>query len=287
MGYMHIDNLYKSQDILMFKECYALEKIHGTSAHISMTSSGELRFFAGGVSHDSFVRLFDKEAIEASLRELGEEVTVYGEAYGGKCQGMSDTYGKDLRFVVFDVKIGDCWLAVPQAQAVTLSLGLEFVDYVQVPTTLEALNAERDKPSEQAVRNGVTEPKKREGVVLRPLIELTKNNGSRVICKYKGEEFGETKAPRQVSPEKLQVLSDAKTIAEEWVTPMRLVHVLDKLGNPGIEKMPDIMKAMLEDIRREGEGEIEWSRDVERAVGKATAEQVKAHIKAKLVETAS
>jgi hypothetical protein len=30
MGYLHIDNLYKSQDILLFKRCYALEKIHGT-----------------------------------------------------------------------------------------------------------------------------------------------------------------------------------------------------------------------------------------------------------------
>ena len=30
MGYMHIDNLYKDQRILQFKECYALEKIHGT-----------------------------------------------------------------------------------------------------------------------------------------------------------------------------------------------------------------------------------------------------------------
>ena len=29
MGYQHIDNLYKNQSILMFRECYALEKIHG------------------------------------------------------------------------------------------------------------------------------------------------------------------------------------------------------------------------------------------------------------------
>lgn len=31
MGYLHIDNLYKpvAQDILLFKKCYALEKIHG------------------------------------------------------------------------------------------------------------------------------------------------------------------------------------------------------------------------------------------------------------------
>jgi len=32
MGYLNIDNLYKAQEVLMFRECYAMEKIHGTSA---------------------------------------------------------------------------------------------------------------------------------------------------------------------------------------------------------------------------------------------------------------
>lgn len=29
MAYAHIDNLYKDQTILLFRECFALEKIHG------------------------------------------------------------------------------------------------------------------------------------------------------------------------------------------------------------------------------------------------------------------
>lgn len=37
MGYLHINNLYKDQTVLMFQELYALEKIHGTSAHIAWT----------------------------------------------------------------------------------------------------------------------------------------------------------------------------------------------------------------------------------------------------------
>ena len=37
MGYLHIENLYKNQTVLMFKELYALEKLHGTSAHIRWT----------------------------------------------------------------------------------------------------------------------------------------------------------------------------------------------------------------------------------------------------------
>ena len=40
MAYHHIDNLYRNQDVLLFKEVYALEKIHGTSAHVSFKLVG-------------------------------------------------------------------------------------------------------------------------------------------------------------------------------------------------------------------------------------------------------
>lgn len=34
MSYADIENLYKNRRIMLFKECYAMEKIHGTSAHV-------------------------------------------------------------------------------------------------------------------------------------------------------------------------------------------------------------------------------------------------------------
>lgn len=55
MGYMHIDNLYKNKDILLLKECYALEKVHGTSAYVIWNGT-ELRFFSGGASYEQFWR---------------------------------------------------------------------------------------------------------------------------------------------------------------------------------------------------------------------------------------
>ena len=63
MSYMHISNLYRERDILLFKECYAMEKIHGTSAHISFTPSlkpgtEQLNFFSGGEKHENFIKLF-------------------------------------------------------------------------------------------------------------------------------------------------------------------------------------------------------------------------------------
>jgi len=267
MGYQHIDNLYKAQDILLFRECYAMEKIHGTSSHLAW-KNGQLTFSSGGEKHEKFVALFDQEALTAAFVERGQtEMVVYGEAYGGKCQGMSATYGKALKFVAFEVKVGPHWLSVPQAEGCCQSLGLEFVHYRQVSTDLAALDAERDAPSVQAVRNGIVEPKRREGVVLRPLIEVTKNNGERIIAKHKRAEFSERATIPEVDPTKREMLEKAGDIALEWVTEMRLDHVLDKLGNPrDLTACPAVIAAMVEDVCREASGEIVDSQAARRAI---------------------
>jgi hypothetical protein len=266
---------------LLFRECYALEKIHGTSAHVGW-DGGTLRFFSGGEKHERFVGLFEHEPLTDAFREMGhEKVTIYGEAYGGKQQGMSRVYGTVLRFVAFDVRIGDTWLDVPNADDVATKLGLPFVHYVKVPTELAALDAERDAPSEQARRNGVEGDQHREGVVLRPLVEVTASNGERIIAKHKRDEHRETASPRVVDdPAKLAVLQQADAIALEWVTPTRLAHVLDHLGdNVGIERMRDVLSEMQADVLREGAGEIVDSREARTAISKRTAELFKRQLK--------
>lgn len=279
---MHIKNLYAEQLILAFKECYSLEKIHGTSSHIRFDEEGEITFFSGGEKHERFVTLFDVEKLkEVYTRRyaVGKPLVIYGEAYGGKQQGMSATYGTELKFVAFDVKLGDCWLDVPNAFEVATHLGLEFVDYALIPTTLEAIDAERDKPSTQAKRNGILEDKLREGVVLRPIFEVTLNNGSRLIVKHKRDEFKETATPRQVvDPAQMKVLEDAQLIAEEWVTPNRLKNAQShfKPEEWAITNLGNIIKYLVEDIYREGEGEIVENKNVRNAIAKKVATLFKA-----------
>jgi hypothetical protein len=286
MGYLHIDNLYKNQDILLFKRCFALEKVHGTSAHISFHLEGnKLGFFSGGESHPKFVALFNQDQLLASFQALGHsEVMVYGEAYGGKQMGMRETYGSDLCFIVFDVKVGDNWLRVRDMEQVARGLGLEVVPIVEVSTDLEALNEQRDAPSVVAQRRGCGNDKLREGVILRPLIEVTKNNGDRIIAKHKREAFSERATPQKiVDPAKLLVLTEATAIAEEWVTPMRLSHVLDKLPQPiSMTDTPKVIAAMVEDVYREGAGEVVPSKEATSAMGKRTAYLLKEKLKAGL-----
>jgi hypothetical protein len=272
MGYLHIDNLYKSQEILAFKECYALEKIHGTSAHIRW--DGEtIHFFSGGEKHENFVKCFDLESLLQAFKEKVEPpCVVFGEAYGGKCQGMSKTYGAMLKFVVFDVKIGESWLSVPQAHDVSNSLYLQFVHYNKIITDLDVINAERDAPSVQALRNGIEESRIREGVVLRPPFEAILNNGKRVIAKHKRPEFSERKSIPEIDPTKRQVMEGAEAVAMEWVTPMRLNHVLDKIsGDKDVSLTGDVIKAMVEDVMREAEGEILDDKSVRKAIGARAA----------------
>lgn len=93
-----------------------------------------------------------------------------------------------------------------------------------------------------------------------------------MILKYKNDDFRETTTTREISPEKLQVLSNANAVAEEWVTLMRLSHVLDKIDTPyTIEKTGEVVKAMISDVKREGSNEINWSKNVEKAIGSKTA----------------
>lgn len=281
MGYLHIDNLYKNQDILMFKECYALEKIHGTSAHLQFKND-KISYFSGGENYEKFRALFNEDILLTIFKmtmQVNAEtsVIIYGEAYGGKQQGMRNTYGDKLKFIAFDVMIGDRWLNVPDAEKICLGLGLDFVSYNRISTNIEELNKERDCRSIQAFRNGILEPKKREGIVLRPITEVRLNNGKRIIAKHKCKDFRETKTQHIVG-EDLKVLDDARKVAEEWVTLMRLLHVLDKMGNVGIEDMKDIIINMIEDIKREGEKEIVWSKKIEKAIGSRTALLFKQYI---------
>lgn len=273
MGYQKIENLYKAQDILLFRECYALEKIEGTSAHISWKDH-QLRLFAGGGSHHVFCQLFDESKLKETFIKIGHtDVTIYGEFYGGSIQGMRKVYGEKSKFVAFEVCVDHKWLSVPQAKDFVDQFELDFVHYNKIPATLEDFDKERSSPSQQAIKCGMGDNHEREGIILRPLIELTKNNGARIICKYKNDNFRETNTVRKVvDPEMLKILEDADAIAEEWVVMERLKHVLNKMPyDIGMESTKDVIKNMMEDVKVEAMGEIVWSKEVEKAIGKKTA----------------
>jgi hypothetical protein len=270
MGYMSIDNLYNRPDVL---RCYALEKIHGTSAHIRIGRDDpdcgpKVRLHAGGVDHARFATLFDPEsmALIYESKFIAETLFIYGEAFGAKVMGMSETYGKDLRFLAFDVHLDGAWLDVPAAAGLAAEFGIGFVPYEEGPFTLQFLDEQRDRDSLVAIVPG----KMREGIVVRAIKELAyPKTGERFIFKHKRPEFRETKTVREVDPQRSVALAGAEAIATEYVTPMRLQHVLQGTPYNGPEDTGKVIKAMQADVKKEAK-DITWTRDVERAVGKET-----------------
>lgn len=302
MSYLHISSLYKDQRLLAFRKVYALEKVHGTSAHIGCrfphTGTGKnIYYFSGGASDPTFRTLFNEPDLIERFTTLGHpHVVVYGEAYGGKMQGMSATYGKELRFIAFEVKIAstdseghqhETWLSVPNAADVCEKLGLEFVPYELIDCTVANLDQERDRPSRVAVLRGIEGDRVSEGIVIRPPFEVRASNGERLIAKHKGADFGETRSPRPVVDAAVQVvLDDAAAIASEWVTPMRLAHVLDRLGDDlQMSDIPRVITAMQEDVLREGAGEIVVTPTALKAIGRETVKLFSAGIKARVKDS--
>jgi hypothetical protein len=265
VSYLKIPNLYRVRDLFSnFAKLYAMEKVHGTSAHLKYADDNfdgrlngdklpvdHLTYFSGGADHAAFARLFDHDSIIAKFRELHlPEVTVYGEAYGGKLQGMRDTYGPDLRFVVFEVKVGDMWLSVSKASTLAHSMGLEFVPFSIIEGDVESIEAAMMEPSAMAFRRGITEPRLREGVVLRPLEEFTLNNGARVIAKHKHPSFAENAKPRTLSEPALD--APEEKLAEDYCTPMRFSHVLAKFTEPlAPESIAKFIRAFVDDVMAE------------------------------------
>jgi len=288
MAYMHIDNLYKEQRVLMFKQVWATEKIHGTSAWVTYKGDlpkPDLDYHPGGAKMEWFTEQFNHDELLSKCIELfgTSRVKLHGEHYGGKIQKMSKTYGNEHRFVLFDIKIGESFLSFDKVQKLGEKLNLDVVHGVIVDATVEALDRERDEPSFQSKKNGIEEEREREGIVIRPLEEFVSNNGKRVIAKHKGETFLETAHPRKVvSRDRMEVLRESEEIAEEWVTPMRLNHILDKFHDPDIKQTGQVIEAILDDIQREGKGEIEWTPESIKAVGKRASKLFMEFLKSKV-----
>lgn len=272
MAYLKIKNLYTVPHIL---ECFALEKIEGSSANISFKKDAQVTFFPGCANHNQFAQLFPaniydtfKEVFAEYINEQGEypEVTFFGEVHGGKIQGMSKWYGPDIKFIVFDVKINGRWMNVPYAEEKTVKMGLKFVPYERGPLTIEFLDAQRDAPS----KISLSEDAPKEGIVVRAIYESNSEDGYRFIYKHKRAEFRETKTVREVSAEDAKIWSDAKEAAEEYTTPIRLNHVLQKLGDVGVKDTGKVVRAMIDDIFAEAREEISWSKALEKEIGKIT-----------------
>ena len=105
----------------------------------------------------------------------------------------------------------------------------------------------------------------------------------RKIYKNKRPEFSEHSTPRKLLEKSKESSANAIQIAKDWVTDMRLEHVMDQLtrndsGEETEEKkisFVDILSAMVDDIKNESVGEIEFNVNIEREIKRQCAKLIK------------
>lgn len=167
------------------------EKIDGTNIRVYW--DGHTITFAGRTDNASIPKhlmdrlneLFSNTVTEEMFEQMfGEkEVILFGEGYGTKIQKVGNLYRQDVDFILFDIMIGDIYLARENVENIAKSLGLEVVPIVLEGTLSEAVDFIKCRP------NSTIGQAPMEGVVGRPKVEVLDRCGNRLIVKIKVCDF--------------------------------------------------------------------------------------------------
>jgi Rnl2 family RNA ligase len=272
--YPHLESVYKVPELQWFTRVIATEKVHGTNARIQL-GDGILR--VGGRNEELSERntnfgfynwVMDSADVwrQRFMRVFPdrEDIIIYGEWFGpGIQKGVQ--YGVEKQFRAFDVRIGGSLLDYADFISVCDQLDIPRMPLVyDGPFDLEALLDLRHKVSVVGQAAGVTDPENTwEGIVLRPPIMLRNKRGEWVMAKLKDEAFEERKSLKK-SPMAPVDHTEAIAFAEEWVTPMRLEHVLQQAREQQVpidsmQGMGSILRLMAADVLREsGTPKDQW-----------------------------
>lgn len=168
------------------------EKIDGTNVRVRWDGT-DVEF--GGRTNDAQMPVFLMQRLQqiftpAALARVfpdikdGVQVILFGEGYGAKIQKAGGLYKPDgCDFILFDVMVNGLYLERHNVDDIAVQLQIESVPELGRGTLLEAIErVKEDFPS-------MIGKAQAEGMVLRPVVELTDRLGHRVITKVKHRDF--------------------------------------------------------------------------------------------------
>ena len=168
------------------------EKIDGTNIRVMW--DGEKVSFSGKTDRAQIPSPLLAELNEiftapVMMEKFGDDggVCLYGEGYGLKIQKGGDKYISDgVGFILFDCKIDQWWMDRIAIVDIADTFGVRRVPIVREGTLLEAVEYCKNGYLSRVSEDG-TYPA--EGLVLKPEVELTARNGTRIISKIKHKDF--------------------------------------------------------------------------------------------------
>jgi len=131
--------------------------------------------------YDNLGEMFTEDKMREVFSET--EVCLYGEGYGAGIQKGGGDYRDDKGFILFDIKIDKWWLKRDDLNHIADQLKIPIVPFVNRCTLCEAVEMVRDGFDSQMRQ---TAP---EGIVCKPIVDLTNRQGKRIIVKIKGKDF--------------------------------------------------------------------------------------------------
>lgn len=172
--------------------CSYNKEIHGKTNNANMRID-EVELLQNLCDKDSLIKAFSHERPAMEYPDGKDfvapesECIIFGETYGRGMQKNGNRYCKDhLKFICFDIRVGNIWLKRPAVEDICNKLGIEVVPYLGQMTLDEAIDL---------VKNGfkslVAEDKMldAEGVVLRAPLGILDRLGNRIITKIKTRDF--------------------------------------------------------------------------------------------------
>lgn len=164
------------------------EKVDGTNIRVIL-QNGAVTFGgktdAAQIPAQLVTRLNERflPLAEKMQEMFGCDACLYGEGYGAKIQKAGGNYRSDQDFVLFDCKVGDCWLQRADVEDVAQKLCLDVVPVIGEGTLYDAI---------AEAKAGIVSTWgqfQAEGIVARPKTELMTRNGQRIITKIKCRDF--------------------------------------------------------------------------------------------------
>lgn len=203
--------------------------------------------------------------------------TLFGEWAGKGIQKGIDYGARD--FYAFGLMVDSELASWDELTTICMTLGVKTVPLISAQYDVPhpfALQALRDQPSKIAGTNW-------EGVCLSSHPQKTDRYGRPLIVKIKSPTFAETAREKKDRPAGQAIVMDgARAFAEDYVTAMRLEHVLDQVressgSNPlDVRLTGDVLRAMYQDVAREGATDLAaLPEDQQKLVGKVVAELTK------------
>lgn len=285
--FQSIENSYRQKEVqsvqLNFpKETFVVqEKIHGSN--FSFWTDGKTvrcakrsnfikeneSFFGYEALLDRYEKhilyLFEELKSDNYLCEDLEELTIFGEIYGGtyphpdvprenvsKVQG-GVYYSPDVNFIAFDVKANGSYVGFKKFKTACIVGKIPFLDALYEGTFEECLAVGNEYPSTLPAMHGLPEIEGNgcEGNVIRPINVLYFGNGKRVILKNKNEAFSEKKqGPKKpkvqvdVPPE----IQELQLEAVQYINDNRLRNVISKVGEVSQKDFGKLLGLLSKDV---------------------------------------